>query len=158
MKCRHLIGYSMMVALLFAMFVVNVRQSNKLNAENLKLRSRLNWITFSAQQLTKGEGDLYIYSMTNTDELLSIFANRPDVDNISIEMTDVGRTGIRSIASIPNVQSISFSGDFGVNDETLLILAQCKQLKFLDLTCTQVTDSGIESLRLDLPECKIQQN
>ena len=158
MKYRHAVGYSVMVVLLFATVIGNAQHNSKLEVENQTLRSKLHWIDESSLRLAKGEGVLAIYSLTDTNQLLSCFANRPDVYEVSLEVTDVGNVGISAIASMPNVQSISFSGDFGVNDETLLLLANCSQLKSLELTCTKVTEAGIVSLRAQLPNCKIQRH
>lgn len=138
MKKLHVVGYSVMVGMLLATLIGYSRQNAKLMLEQQELRHRLNWIENSAQRLARGEGTLAIYSMTGADELLSCFATRADIDTVSLGMTDVGPAGIRSIASMSNVRWVTFSGDLGVNDETLPLLADCKKLAALDLTCTKV--------------------
>ncbi len=157
MKYLHVVGYSLMIALLLVAFTGYARDNARLRLENQLTRYRLHWIEDSALRLSKGERALSIYSMQDADKLLTCFASRGDIERVSLEMTDVGPAGIRAIASMPNVRLVSFSGDFGVNDETLLILAGCGQLESLDLTCTKVTATGVTALQAQLPGCRIKQ-
>jgi len=146
MKKPHVAGYSAMLVILLATVIVFARMNARVELDNLQLRSRIDWVKKTAQRLAEGENRLYIYSMKDTDGLLACFAGSSDVENIALEMTDVSADGIRTIAGMPNVRSISFSSDNGVNDETLLLLAGCQNLETLELTCTEVTDAGIAHL------------
>ena len=156
MKNLHVVGYSLMVALLLVTFIRYARENARLRFEKQLISYRLHWIEDSALRLSQGEGRLSLYSMKDADQLLACFASREDVESISLEMTDVGPVGLSAIASMPNVRQISFSGDFGVNDETLLGLARCGQLESLDLTCTRVTDAGVTAFQSQLPGCRIK--
>ncbi len=155
MKYFHVAGYSLLIALLVVIMLATcVRMLDFAWKTSIRVTDS-NGLRTRHYVLSKGEDALSIYSMNDADKLLSCFAGRADIERVSLEMTDVGPVGIRAIASMPNVRLVSFSGDFGVNDETLLILAGCGKLESLNLTCTKVTATGVTALQHSCRDVKL---
>ena len=142
-----------MLLLLIAFVITFSRQNSKLQTEISTARMRLNWIESTAKNLDDGHGVLHVYAMKNTDGLLATFAGRMDVEMISLENTDMTGEGLQTIANMPNVRAIEFvAGEYGVNDETISILAKCTILTNLDLSGGYAT-AAIQRLKTQLPNC-----
>ena len=134
------------ILILIATSIRQARRDAQLDLENLHLRIRHNWVLRTSERLAGGGKQLYIYNLYDADELLAIFAHRADIEDVSLEMTDVGPRGMNSLVNMPSLRSVSLSG-VEIDDNALLLLEQCKLLENLDLICCpQLTDQAISQL------------
>ncbi len=142
--------YQFRIALLICLMAIGLvialsRQSESRSAELKKLSYRLKWIEETASNLLVGDSDIEIYSMQNTDQLMTIFARRPDIISLRLEMSDITGQGVSAISTMPSLEQLSFSGDL-ITDEMLDIIVNCKLLKKLHLEFTRVSGRGLKSL------------
>ena len=73
---------------------------------------------------------------------------------ICLENTDMTVNGLHTIANMPSIRAIEFvAGEYAVNDDTISILAKCTSLTNLDLSGGYATDSEIQRLKTQLPNC-----
>jgi Leucine-rich repeat (LRR) protein len=73
-------------------------------------------------------------------------AGMKNLKNLWLSDTQLGDSGMVSVARLPSLRFLSLSGT-NIGDEGLAHLQTAPQLEWLDLSETPVTDSGIECLR-----------
>jgi hypothetical protein len=69
------------------------------------------------------------------------------VTKVELRQTAVTDDNLKTIAALPELQSLNLYGSKQVTDAGMKELAACKQLQFLILTnCKKVTDAGVKEL------------
>lgn len=142
--------YHCKIALLMCVITTGIsiafaRQSASRQVALTKLTYRLKWIEETASNLLAGDSEVELYSMRDTDRLLSIFSRRADITSLRLEMTDITSQGVSAISAMPALKQLSFSGD-QISNEMLDTIASCRVLEKLHLEYTRVNGHGLRSL------------
>jgi hypothetical protein len=144
--------------LLFALlgvFVFHVRQRTLQQSREEESRRRSEWLHEQLTGLKSGQqSDIYFYCTSDTDELLGHFRDMPEVEELTFELTDVTRQGLKVVRSLPNLRHlVLYGGSPSVDDVGFGELRGHPTLEKLELVNTNVTDGGLAVLAT-LPNLK----
>ena len=70
--------------------------------------------------------------------------------------TQLSDTGLEKLANLKRLQSLTLQYSVRVKGPGLNALAELKELRYLDLRNTQVTDAAVNELQKALPKLKIR--
>jgi hypothetical protein len=106
-------------------------------------------------ELKSGKGNsVHLYETRETDALLRQIQQRAEVEELTLEMTDVTDDGIASVVTLPRLRRlVIYGGSPGITDRGLAGLKGKTSLEALELRNTRVTDDGLRVL-LDLPNLR----
>jgi hypothetical protein len=118
---------------------------------NLSKYDGVDWNRFFYQDLDRlkaGEIDvLNLYCTRDTDDLLGQIQGMPEVESLTLELTDATDGGMRQIGMLSNLRElVLYGGRPGIGDRGLAQLGTCPKLETLSLVNTRVTDEGLAAL------------
>jgi hypothetical protein len=88
-----------------------------------------------------------------TDGALQAIASIPTVRSIRLARCGpFGVEGVRAIGQTSQLESLDLRGNIQISDECVPVLSEMRNLKYLGLTATAVTQQGIRELRVRLGE------
>lgn len=94
---------------------------------------------------------IYLYETSGTNDLLKRLSEVPEVELLKLELTDVTDKGMRYVAALPKLKSLTvYGGYWSVGNRGLAQLRRLANLKHLELINTRVTDDGLVVLK-DVP-------
>ena len=151
-KILFVIGAS----IVFVWFLTAAFQNSRLAWERERIRqeqfvSKLSdeWIKGEKNRLTGGQtSQVYFYSTANTDSLVKQLSGMPEIKGLTFELTDLSDDGVLAIASLPNIERLTFyGGKPRVGNRGIGLLRGQKTLATLRLVNTDVTDDGLAVLQ-----------
>jgi hypothetical protein len=96
----------------------------------------------------------YLYSSTGTNQLLGQLVDAPEVEEVTLDLTDVTDDGMKSLAELKKLKSLTVCGGRpSVGDAGISYLKTAPNLEHLELINTQVTDAGLSALK-DMPSLR----
>ena len=115
------------------------------SARQARIESRNKWINATISRIEAGQTDVALYSCINTDLLLEKIAGMPQVESVFFQQTiDLTDDGLQFLQTLPSLKRLEFDHEKSVTNKSLEIVSKCKQLNFLSLKGTRVTDAGLD--------------
>ena len=131
-------------AIVFGAYVVIVAQEHR---RSLARQGRES-LHQQLEQLSLGRTKaICLYDTEETDQLLKQLEKRADVEELSLELTDVSAIGMASIAAIPRLNKLTLYGWRGISDQGLANLRGMATLENLVLKNTRITNDGLKYLQ-----------
>ena len=131
------------IGLLFVSIVV-LNRGCESAAEQARIESRDRWVNGAISRLEAGQTTLALYSCNNTDFMLQKIAGMEQIESVLFQQTiDLTDGGLQFLQTLPNLEKLEFDGEGSLTNDSLKIISDCKQLRFLSLKATSVTDAGL---------------
>ena len=94
---------------------------------------------------------LQIDDTSMTAHTLGVLANLPNISHVALNGVQFSESGVNSLIPIATLERITLSGS-NISDATLIGLTRLKQLKYVYLGETGVTEEGIAKVKAALPK------
>lgn len=152
---RHILRWSacLLVVVVGASFL-QFRLASQEASRAAAIEYRDEWVADTIIRLKNGHSSVELYSCINTDFMLESVASMPEVKSISLKQTiDLSDSGLAHLPSFPNLNSISFTSESSITDNSIIILTDCLSLHRIEiLEPTAVSDEGIIKLLSKMPQ------
>eukprot|EP00456_Euglypha_rotunda_P040179 TRINITY_DN30_c0_g2_i7.p1 TRINITY_DN30_c0_g2~~TRINITY_DN30_c0_g2_i7.p1 ORF type:complete len:331 (-),score=1.65 TRINITY_DN30_c0_g2_i7:44-1036(-) len=83
-----------------------------------------------------------------------VLAGLTQLERLSLEDTPLTADGVRAIATLPRLKSLTLDGST-ITDDVLPVLLSCKEIRYLSLARTGISDESIDRMRELKPHVKI---
>ena len=78
-----------------------------------------------------------------------------DLRVLKLGYSAIGAEGLRILGTVATIEKLGLEGCRRVNDEAMAELAKWKNLKYLDVQDTEVTQAGVDALKKTNPAIAI---
>jgi hypothetical protein len=89
------------------------------------------------------------------ESALRAIAELKDLKVLKLGYSAIGAEGLRILGTVAAIEKLGLEGCPRVNDDALMELAKWKNLKYLDVQDTEVTQTGVEALKKANPSIAI---
>jgi hypothetical protein len=149
-KARGMFRRLVLLLLAFGSAVALAIAAFSLLLTSMERQQRDDRFKYCQQELEKRIAEkskyIYLYDSAKTDTLLERLVAVPGIEVVKLDMTDVTDEGMKSLAAIKGLKSLTVYGGGRVGDQGMSHLSAAASLERLQLINTRVTDQGLSSL------------
>jgi len=152
---RVIVSIFLLVAILFAAITLIVQRTFPQTEEQI-LRSKIHALDGMIEEKASGVSVTLTGDLNISDPDITEIAKLKELHTLRLYNTNVTGNGIKSLASNRTLRELHLDGSKLITDDSMSAFLLLRELRFLSLRNTQISQETIDKLRKQMKNCKIK--